>query len=110
MSTTATIQLEGYKVAKLYKHWDGYPKATLQWLEDFNKDFVQKRGDDPEYKFAQLIRSSAFDCDKYNLDSSRHTGWGVVGFNSGYGSEYQYRLMKDGSVVVSQNDFKLEEI
>jgi hypothetical protein len=106
MATRATIQLEGYKVAKLYKHWDGYPEATLQWLEDFNKDFVENRGDDTEYKFAQLIRSSAFDCEKYGLDASRHTGWGVVGFNGDCGANYQYRLMKDGSVVVSQNDFQ----
>lgn len=106
MATTAVIQLEGYTVAKLYKHWDGYPQATLQWLEDFNKNFVETRGDDPNYKFAQLIRSSAFDCEKYNLDESRHTGWGVFGFDSGYNGEYRYRLMKDGSVVVSQNDFK----
>jgi hypothetical protein len=106
MATTATIQLEGYKVAKLYKHWDGHPSATLQWLEDFNKDFVENRGDDPSYKFAQLIRSSASDCEKYDLDPSRHTGWGVYGFDSGYNGEYQYRLMKDGTVQVSQNDFK----
>jgi hypothetical protein len=106
MATRATIQLEGYKVAKLYKHWDGYPSATLQWLEDFNKDFVENRGDDPSYKFAQLIRSSAFDCEKYELDASRHTGWGVVGFNDDYDADYRYRLMKDGTVQVSQNDFK----
>jgi hypothetical protein len=106
MATRATIQLEGYKVAKLYKHWDGYPSATLQWLKDFNKDFVENRGDDPSYKFAQLIRSSAFDSEKYNLDSSRHTGWGVVEFNEGCWDDYQYRLMKDGSVEVSQNGFE----
>ena len=105
MATRATIQLEGYKVAKLYKHWDGYPSATLQWLEDFNKDFVENRGDDLSYKFAQLIRSSAFDCEKYELDASRHTGWGVVDFNSDCGTNYQYRLMNDGTVQVSQNDF-----
>ncbi len=105
MATRATIQLEGYKVAKLYKHWDGYPSATLQWLEDFNKDFVENRGDDPSYKFAQLIRSSAFDCEKYGLDPSRITGWGVVELSGGYDGEYQYRLMKDGTVQVSQNNF-----
>ena len=105
MATTATIQLEGYTVAKLYKHWDGYPESTLKWLEDFNKDFVENRGDDPEYKFAQLIRSSAFHCELYDLDPSRHTGWGVYSMNSGYNGEFQYRLMKDGSVKVSQNGF-----
>lgn len=106
MATRATIQLEGYKVVKLYKHWDGYPEATLQWLEDFNKDFVENRGDDDSYKIAQLIRSSAFDSEKYGLDDSKYTGWGVVGIDDNCGAEYQYRLMKDGSVVVSQNDFK----
>jgi hypothetical protein len=106
MATRATIQLEGYTVAKLYKHWDGYPSATLQWLEEFNNDFVENRGDDPSYKFAQLIRSSAFDCEKYGLDPSRHTGWGVIEFIGDSGDEYQYRLMNDGTVVVSQNDFK----
>lgn len=106
MATRATVQLEGYNVCKLYKHWDGYPQATLQWLEDFNKDFVENRGDDTSYKFAQLIRSSAFDSEKYELDPSRHTGWGVVEIGTGCGSEYQYRLMKDGTVVVSQNNFK----
>ena len=101
MATTATISLEGYNVAKLYKHWDGYPEATLQWLEDFNREFVRTRGDDPEYKFAQLIRSSAFDCEKYGLDPSRSTGWGVLEMSSGNVGQYQYRLMKDGSVNVS---------
>ena len=106
MATRATIQLEGYEVVKLYKHWDGYPKATLQWLEDFNKDFVENRGDDSSYKFAQLIRSSAFDSEKYDLDSSRHTGWGVVEFGDECGADYQYCLMLDGSVLISQNGFK----
>jgi hypothetical protein len=103
MATTATISLEGYNVAKLYKHWDGYPEATLQWLEDFNREFVQTRGDDPHYKFAQLIRSSAFDCEKYGLDPSRSTGWGVFEMSSGNVGQYQYRLMKDGSVEVSSS-------
>lgn len=100
MATSAIIQLEGYKVAKLYKHWDGHPDSTLQWLEDFNRDFVENRGDDDVYKFAQLIRSSAFDCEKYHLDKSRYTGWGVIGFDSGYDAKYEYRLMKDGTVKI----------
>lgn len=103
MATPATIQLEGYTVAKLYKHHNGHPASTLKWLEDFNKDFVERRGDDPAYKFAQLIRSSAFDWEKYNLDEFRYIGWGVVQFDGNFGEDYQYRLMKDGSVEVSQN-------
>lgn len=98
MATRATIKLEGYKVAKLYKHWDGYPEGTLQWLKDFNKEFTEKRGEDLDYKFAQLIRSSAFDCEKYNLDASKQTGWAVIQLDCSSGEEYEYKLMKNGTV------------
>lgn len=100
MATRAVIQIEGFPLCKLYKHWDGYPSSTLPWLEEFNKDFVTNRGDDPEYKFAQLVRSSAFDAEKFGLDKSRHTGWGVIPIDSDYGADYEYILKKDGSVLV----------
>ena len=68
MGTRCIIKVEGLKGVCVYKHWDGYPKGTLPWLKDFNKKFTEERGfDDPEYKFAQLLRSSAFDCKKFNL-------------------------------------------
>jgi hypothetical protein len=102
MATRATIQLEGFKTAKLYKHWDGSPESTLPWLESFNKDFVEKRGDDPDYKFAQLIRSSARDAEKYDLDPSKHTGWGVINIDDEAGEEFAYRLMKNGKVEVKR--------
>jgi len=98
MATRATIYVEGIDTVKVYKHWDGYPSATLPWLEDFNKSFTQKRGDDPDYKLAQLLRSSAFDAGKYNLDSSRDTGWGVVHINGDCNEEHEYHLMADGKV------------
>lgn len=102
MATRATIQLEGYSTAKLYKHYDGYPEATLQWLKDFNEDFFTNRGNDLPYKFAQLLRSSAFDADKYELDGSRHTGWGVYPVSTDMGEDYVYTLMKDGTVSVKR--------
>jgi len=76
MSTPAIIKLEGYKNIVLYKHCDGDPQSTMKWLQDFNKNFVKNRGDDNNYKFAQLVRSSAFDCEEYGLDNNRYTGWG----------------------------------
>ena len=100
MATRCTIKLEGFKTAKVYKHYDGYPEATLAWLEDFNSDFTSKRGDDNQYKFAQLLRSSAFDSETYNLDASRHTGWGVIGYKETCGEEYVYTLKLDGTVKV----------
>ena len=39
MATRCTIIVEGIDSVKVYKHWDGYPEATLEWLQDFNEDF-----------------------------------------------------------------------
>ena len=106
MSTRSTIYVltddpkSGvHNLVKVYKHWDGHPESTLEWLKDFNKSFSTERGDDPEYKLASLLRSSAFDCHKYRLDDSRHKGWGVVTINSDCNEEYEYYLHPDGSVT-----------
>ena len=98
MATRAAIKIEGVKFAKVYKHYDGYPSATLKWLEDFNKDFHENRGNDPEYKFAQLLRNSAIAAKEYQLDESKYTGWGVVGYSEDLSEEFEYKLMKDGTV------------
>ena len=100
MSTNALITIEGVDNIYVYKHWDGYPDATLQWLKDFNESFKRNRGDDSSYKAAQLLRSSAFDAEKYVLDASKYTGWGVFTEYNGGGVDvdYIYKLMKDGSV------------
>jgi hypothetical protein len=99
MATRSTIKIEGIDFAKVYKHWDGYPDAMNGWLIDFNTKFTRNRGDDPEYKFAQLLRSSINDASKYNLDPSTETGWGVVGYNENFGEEYEYTLHADGSIT-----------
>jgi hypothetical protein len=106
MATRGIIKIEGVNFAQIYKHWDCYPehpkyagtKSLLDWLEAFNKEFVEERGDDPEYKFAQLLRASVRDAEEYNLDRSFDTGWGVVPYDSDYGEEYVYTLKKDGTV------------
>jgi hypothetical protein len=93
MATRCTIKIQGIDYAKVYKHWDGYPDATLEWLKDFNSKFEEDRGfNDPNYKFAQLLRSSAWDSDKYNLDQSKATGWGVLPFDAYSLEEYEYTL------------------
>lgn len=96
MSTNAVISVPGVKVS-LYKHWDGYPDATLAWLKKFNEEFTKERGKDPEYKFAQLIRSSAFMQEEFNLDPSTYTGWGVIPYRK---AEYNYLLEDDGAVSI----------
>ena len=99
MSTNAVIEVEGIEFAEIWKHWDGYPEATLPWLTKFNKEFTEKRGDDPEYKFAQLLRSTKVCEEEFGLDRSDTTGWGVMKKNQMDGS-YKYILKKDGTVEV----------
>ena len=104
MATRCTIKIQGINYAKVYKHWDGYPDATLQWLQDFNAKFENDRGfSDPQYKFAQLLRSSAWDSEQYNLDPSKATGWGVVDFTDFLWEEYEYTLTPDSVIVKKIN-------
>jgi len=101
MSTNALIKVESLPNVGFYKHYDGYPEATLPWLEKFNKEFTEKRGVDPHYKFAQLVRSSAFDQKEFTLDSSRETGWGVV-CGDEWVCHYEYILKDDGTVKIQE--------
>lgn len=100
MSTNAVITIKNFPGFALYKHWDGYPEATLAWLEKFNKEFVENRGNDLQYKAAQLIRSSVFDQEEFDLDESRYTGWGVL--TQPTCGHFNYVLMPDGSVKVER--------
>lgn len=102
MATRCTIKIEGIEYAKIYKHYDGYPQATFEWLEKFNSYFQFKRGDDPNYKFAQLLRDSVRNCSTYDLDPSQFTGWGVVAFDEDWCEDYEYTLQKDGSVTIKE--------
>jgi hypothetical protein len=100
MATRATISVEGLELPiQLYKHWDGSPQSTLPWLEKFNREFTQSRGEDPEYKFAQLIRSSVTMSEEFGLDTSTHTGWGVVSKGESWGANFHYTLHIDGTVA-----------
>ena len=103
MATRAVIKVEGQPHVKLYKHWDGYPEATLPWLIEFNKEFGDIRGhQDTSYKFAQLIRSSVFLGEKHKLDLSQTTGWGIVEMEADCGEEYIYNLTLNGKIEVIQ--------
>ena len=99
MATRCTIKVEGIDLVKVYKHHDGYPEATLEWLQDFNQDFTDNRGNDAEYKIAQLLRSSARDAEKYGLDDSKHTGWGILPMDNDAGEDFEYTLHTNGSVT-----------
>lgn len=98
MSTPAIIKVMGGKI-QLYKHHDGYPVSTLEWLQEFNRQFSQKRGYDIPYKEAQLVRSSVFLRHKYSLDPCTETGWGIFTNNCNVKATYEYTLHEDGSVT-----------
>lgn len=103
MATPAVIKVEGFTTAQLYKHFDGYPSSTLPWLKKFNQQFTERRGNDPSYKFAQLIRSSAFMGEEFHLDTSTETGWGVIPYYS-EAADYEYTLHTDGRVTYKSID------
>lgn len=96
MTTRCMIQIEGVKYAEIYKHYDGMPSEILEKLKDFNEDFNEFRHDDPEYKFAQLLRASKEMFD----DHAKYSGWGVYAWKQMRDVNYIYLLKKDGSVVI----------
>ena len=104
MATRCTVRVVRVDFCKLYIHWDGDPSSKLPFLEKFNKEFTEKRGDDSSYKIAQLIRATALMQDEFNLDSSVTTGYGLVRANDDCGVDYEYVLNKDGTVSYSETD------
>ena len=96
MATRCTIKIDGVNYAKIYKHWDGYPKGMLNWLNEFNDNFNKNRGENPEYKFAQCLRFAQREGKRFDLDMSEHTGWGVIPFDENYFAEYEYTLTSEG--------------
>jgi len=96
MATSAKIIINdpNLKNIAIYKHFDGYPSATLPWLLEFHKDYIKNKGWDPEYELAQLLRSSVRLAKKYSLDKSNYTGWGIINEND-YQTNFKYILDKD---------------
>jgi hypothetical protein len=99
MSTHAVIKIEGIDFAKIYKHCDGMPEAMLPFLTHFNKEFIKELGrDDPQYKFAQLLRASKRLEKEYELDNSDTEGWGVMSMKDKADERFIYTLYSDGDV------------
>jgi hypothetical protein len=69
------------------------------WLSKFNDRFNKQRGDDPSYKFAQLLRFASKYGNTYSLDNSEFTGWGVIKYDEECWEEYEYHLT-DKEVLV----------
>lgn len=99
----------------IYKHWDGYPSATVPWLVEKIKDFTEKRSNsDYSYFVAYLLKSISKDSEKFGLDDSLYTGWGFfkddgLGKNNKlkdkYGVDYVYSIdLKDGIVKIGDSE------
>lgn len=101
MGTSASVRIETLNV-ELYIHYDGYPSNIMPWVESFHARFLAERGWDAEYEFAQLIRSSVFDADQFNLSKDKTCGFGVnvISDYNSYNTNYTYVLMKDGTITV----------
>ena len=92
------IKIEEFEASKIYKASDGSPDKTLQWLKDFNEHFCKYRPEDTYYKIAQLLRSSIKDAEKYGLDTSDLTGWGLMNYDYDWGAKHEYTLHHNGTV------------
>lgn len=101
MGTRSLIKVEGETIA-IYKHWDGNPEHMLPWLKEFNSRFAKERGSDGSYKLAQLLRFTSKYGEKYHLDSSEFTGYGIVNASDDCGQEYTYTLLDNGKVTVNE--------
>jgi hypothetical protein len=97
MATRSLITVKDTNIY-IYKHWDGYPEHMMPWLEKFHSEFMAKRGWDPEYMLAQLLRSSVTMAEEFDLDPSTSTGWGITTTND-WGQDYVYTLTKTGVTV-----------
>lgn len=98
MGTRSVMRVEGANFVEIYKHYDGYPSAQMPWLTKFNQDFAKNRGDDPEYKLAQLLRYSGLFPYAMPGGDNRYTGWGVMPYGSCGDNDYIYLLKTDGTV------------
>ena len=108
MSTNAYIQVEGTDII-LYKHWDGYPSATLPWLLAFHHKFLEERGQDENYEAAQLVRSSVLMAEEFDLDTSTVTGWGLSTGKITGEDKYEYLLCQNGTIKTNGSVYKYGE-
>lgn len=104
MATRCLINVKGYKIS-LYIHYDGYPKHIIPWLFDFSTRFIENRGNDPDYFLAQLLRDSVYSGEKFGLDESKFTGYGLFAHTRGLdvGQEYMYSVDLEKSTITILN-------
>lgn len=104
MSINAIVRVKEIPNIVFYVHWNGYPSAILPWLESFNARFTKDRGfDDPTYKLAQLVRSSYYLKDTYNLNPDVTCGYGLGSYDD-FDWDCEYLLHPCGKVTFEWED------
>lgn len=100
MDNPTVVRVYGVKGIELFIQRAVSQDLVKEWLEEFNMDFNINRGDDPEYKFAQLGRSSVLKAEKFNLDTDDVHGWEVrmPDLKDTDYYDYLYILHSDGTV------------
>lgn len=58
MSTRSQIKVKGSEIM-IYKHSDGYPSEVMPTLKEVMTQFIQERGNEPDYALAQIMRAFA---------------------------------------------------
>lgn len=99
MSTRCNIHFYGYGrvIANVYRHWDGYPSAVLQDLQQFFKDVESQTNDtrftDASYLAAKFVVWQALQNAESNdsCNPLNFLGVGVTNEDAGDG-EFVYKL------------------
>lgn len=97
----AVVRVQGLPQVELFVHRVISVDLFEEWLREFNEAFCNERGFDPQYKFAQLLRSSVFDADKFAIDTNCIYGWEVLPQCNIEDSshDYLYILNNDGTII-----------
>jgi hypothetical protein len=72
MSTRGQIKVKGSEIM-IYKHSDSYPGGVMPTLKEIVKTFADKRGNDPAYALAQIMRAFARRDEKRRLERLEET-------------------------------------
>ena len=94
------IFIEGISYAKIYKHNNEFytPERMREKLEAFNQEFTEERGEEADYKFAQLIKQSNTIFKEDLKVEEKFEGWGVLQYEEFCNSSHRYILHLDGTV------------
>lgn len=86
---------------RIYKHSDGYPSGVLPTLIPFVEQFTSRRGDDPAYLLAQIVRAFAKAENGSEYDNGC-LGWGID--CDWHGDLAYIYLVRDGKVETWKRD------